>query len=124
MQYSPKLKKAMEEIKAIVTKYDIGAMVIIHTPDHSEYYMNISPSYSCAKHDGDTVRIKAKLKDFNGDKKAWQLKVTDTSNMLSLLGETGGRTALSILNVSKQLDKVVDAEHLDGDHTGHTQQNN
>lgn len=124
MQYSPKLKKAMEEIKAIIRKHDIGAMVILHAPGFSEYYMNISPSYSCAKHDGDTVRIKAKLKDFNGDKKAWQVKVTDTSNMLTHLGETGARTSMSILNVSEQLDKLIDAEHFGGGHSSHTDQNN
>lgn len=114
----------MEEIKAIVKKHDIGAMVVLHTPGHSEYYMNISPSYSCAKQEGDTVRIKAKLKDFNGDKKAWEIKVTDTSNLLTHLGETGARTAMSILNVSKQLDQVIDAEHFGGGHSSHTEQNN
>jgi hypothetical protein len=31
MQYSPKLKKAMEEIKAVLNKHDIAASVILHT---------------------------------------------------------------------------------------------
>lgn len=123
MQYSPKLKKAMEDIKAVLNKYDIAAMVVLHTPGHSEYLMRIDPTYSCAKTDGDSIRIKAKIKDFP-DKKAWEERVSNTSNMLSLLGEVGGRTSINIMEVSKQLDKIVDAEHFDGGHTSHTEQNN
>lgn len=37
MQYNPKLKKAADEIKLILQKYDIAANVILHTPGHSEY---------------------------------------------------------------------------------------
>lgn len=124
MQYSPKLKKAMEEIKMLMLKYDIGGLVVLHTPGHSEYLLRIDPSYSCAKFEGDNIRIKAKLKDFNGDKNKWEEKVAGTSNMLNLIGEVGGRTSLSILNISEQLDKIVDAEHTDGNHSSNTQQNN
>jgi len=31
MQYSPKLKKAMEEIKAILKRDDIAGIVVLHT---------------------------------------------------------------------------------------------
>lgn len=48
MQYSPKLKKAAEEIKQILQKYDIAANVILHTSGHSEYLLHITPTYSCA----------------------------------------------------------------------------
>lgn len=124
MQYSPKLKRAMNEMKMLMLKYDIGGFCVLHTPGHSEYLLRIDPSYSCAKFEGDHVRIKAKLADFNGDKRAWEEKVASTSNMLSLIGEVGGRTALSILEISKQVDEIVEAEHKDGGHTSHTQQNN
>ncbi len=123
MQYSPKLKKAMEEIRDVLNKHDIGAYVVLHTPGHSEYLLKIDPTYSCARFDGDHVRIKALRKDFP-NKQAWEEKVAGTSNMLSLLGSVGGRTAVAILDISKQLDKIVDAEHFDGGHTSHTEQNN
>lgn len=124
MQYSPKLKRAMEEMKMLMLKYDIGGFCVLHTPGHSEYLLRIDPSYSCAKFEGDNVRIRAKLKDFNGDKKAWEEKVASTSNMLSLLGEVGARMSMAILDVSKKVDEIVDAEHNDGNHTSHNQQNN
>jgi hypothetical protein len=126
MQYSPKLKKAMEEIKMILLKYDIGAMVVLHTPGHSEYLLRIDPSYSCAKFEGDSlIRVKAKLKeDFFGNKEMWTQKVTDTSNMLTLLSEVAMRQGLSLADISKIVDEKVNAEHSGGDHTSHNQQNN
>lgn len=126
MQYSPKLKKAMEQIKAILKEHDIAAMVVLHTPGHSEYVIRIDPSYSCAKFEGeDRIRVKAKLKeDFAGDKNAWEQTLSDTSNMLSLIGEVGARVSMSILEISKTVDEKINAEHRNGGHTSHNQQNN
>lgn len=123
MQYSPKLKKAAEEIKAIIKKYDIAALVVLHTPGNSEYLMAIDPSYSCAKFEGDNLRVKAKKKDYPSIE-AWKQKIADTSNMLNLIGTTGGQIVMNILELSKRVDEVSGAEHDDGDHTSHTQQNN
>lgn len=46
---SPKLKQAMEQIKQILQAHDIAAVVVLHTPEHSEFLMKIDPSYSVAK---------------------------------------------------------------------------
>jgi len=125
MQYSPKLKIAMEEIKAILKKHDIAASVVLHTPGHSEYLLKINPSYSCAFCEGNHIRIRAKLQqDFNGDKNAWSQKVSDTYNMIDLLGKVSGETALSLFDIMDLLNKVVEAESFDGGHTSHTTQNN
>lgn len=32
MQYSPKLKVAMDEVKDVLKKYDIAGFVVLHTP--------------------------------------------------------------------------------------------
>lgn len=125
MQYSPKLKKAMEEIKVILKEYDIAALVVLHAPGHSEYLHALSPSYSCAKFNGDELRIRAKLKeDFNGDKKAWKEKISATSNMLRMLAEVGMRESYQLSEVSEKVDKMVGADHTDFDGSSQTQQNN
>lgn len=81
MQYSPKLKTAMERIKAILKEYDIAGAVILHSPGFSEYLIKIDASYSCAKFEADYLRVKAKLQeDFDGDKDAWTQKITYTVN--------------------------------------------
>ena len=90
MQYSPKLKNAMKEINEILNKHDIGGLVILHTPGHGEFLMKVDPTYSCAKLNGNEMRVRAKLQeDFNGDKEAWTKKITDTVNMFETFFEVG-----------------------------------
>ena len=60
MQYSPKLKVAIEEIKQILKNNDIAGFVVIHTPGFSEFLNHVETSYSCAKVQGDEVRLKLK----------------------------------------------------------------
>lgn len=87
MQYSPKLKKAAEEIKEILLKYDIAANVILHTPGFSEYLLHLTPTYSCAWiENGD-----------NGNEAMRNQKIADTLNMFRLLSDTSGHTALALL---------------------------
>lgn len=125
MQYSPKLKKAAEDIKKILKQYDIAGLVVLHTPGFSEFICQVSPSYSCVTLEGDHLRIKAKKTDYP-NKKQWQQKVEDSANMLHLLGNVGGERSLTIMELSKRVDDVIDAEHgTRGDNfTSHTTQNN
>ena len=126
MQYSPKLKMAMEEIKAVLKKHDIGAFCVLHTPGHSEYLMEITPSYSCAKIESSgNLRIRAKLnEDFGGDKKKWEKSIQDTSNMFHLLSHTGENLTLMLNGISNELDKAANASHFGDGHTTNTTQNN
>lgn len=126
MQYHPKLKKAIAEIKTILDREDIAGCVILHAPQFSEFLLKIDPSYSCARFEGDHLRVKAKLKeDFNGDKIAWEQKVRDTSNMLHHLSGITGKTAISLHQISSVVDNAVNATHDGNDgETSHIAQNN
>lgn len=125
MQYSPKLKKAAEEIKLILSKYDIAANVVLHTPGHSEYLLHITPKYSCAWIENDMIRFRARKEDYNGNTMIRDQKIADTLNMLRLLSDTAGQNALALLNVADQFDKKIGANHsTDDGHTSNTTQNN
>lgn len=124
MQYSPKLKKAIEEIKQTLLKYDVAANVILHTPGHSEYLLHITPTYSCAWLENDMVRFRARKEDYKGDTMVRDKKIADTLNMLRLLSDTAGKNALALIEVADQFDKIIGANHEDGGHTSHTTQNN
>lgn len=125
MPYSPKLKKAAEEIKDILKKYDIAANVVLHTPGHAEYLLHITPTYSAAWLENDNIRFRARAADYNGNTMIRNQKIQDTLNMLRLLSDTAGKNALALLNVADQFDKITGAEHGDSDnHTSHTTQNN
>ncbi len=124
MQYSPKLKKAIAEIQHILDKYDIAAFIALHTPGNSEYLNHVNPSYSCAKHEGDTIRIKAKAADYNGDTVIRNKFLSDTTNMFHCLAEVTGKNAVMLMKLSDKLDEITDATHFGGGHSSHTQQNN
>lgn len=124
MQYSPKLKIAMEEMKAIFKKHDIGGFVVLPTPGHGEFLNQLSPSYSCIVVNGDHVRFKSKLADYGGDKKAWERKTTDSLNLLQTVTELGGHIILPLIELTERLEKDLDASGGPGDISSHTTQNN
>jgi hypothetical protein len=129
MEFSPKLKNAAEEIKAILEKHDIAGHVVLHTPGHGEYFTKLDPSYSCAFFDmtpgKEGIRFRARLQeDYKGDSAKRQKAVTDTSNMMNILCTTGGNMLMNLMDAAKMLDKIVDAKHGKGGHSSQTQQNN
>lgn len=124
MQYSPKLKKAMEEMKEILRKHDIAGVVVLHTPGHSEYLNHLNPSYSCASINGEgNLDIKASSKHFSSDAERFN-KIKDTSNMLHLLALPLSTCALNLMDASEKMDKTYPADHFGGGHSSHQSQNN
>lgn len=124
MQYSPKLKTAMDRIKAVLKEYDIAGTVVLHTPGFSEFLLKLDPSYSIAELKGDTIKIKAKKEDFNGDVKARDAALSDTVNMITHFADTNGMVALNMMQVMDMLKKEIDIETNRGNISSHTEQNN
>lgn len=124
MQYAPKLKVAMTEIKAILLKHDIAGVVILHTPGFSEYLNHITPSYSCATLEDSKFMIKAKKEHFKTEEERLE-KLRNTANMMHHLSENNARIAMNMIEASEVTDRFLDADHFGGEgHTSHTQQNN
>lgn len=120
MQYSPKLKIAMEEIKAVLKKHDIAGAVVLHTPGHSEFLMKIDPSWSCAKIERGQIIVRN-----IGFSRAKKKKTAeDTVNMVCLMGETMGRLGLDMLNLEEKLTQTIEIIKFDNGSSSHEQQNN
>lgn len=111
-----KLKIVMDEIKRTLEKHDVAGLVVLHTPGHSEYLLHINTTYSCAKLESGGIRIKALKSDYGGDTERRDRKVADTSNMLSLLGDTGAYISNSVKQISAAVDATVKAEHTNSKH--------
>jgi hypothetical protein len=140
MQYDPKLKMAMEDIKAILKKYDIAAVVVLHniqsvTPKkdgsqhaqgHSEYYLNIEPSYSAAKFNAQTGQLQVKgKKEHYSTVEERNRKIASTVNMAETLAISTGKMAMMVMDMEEMIKKCWPIEYSDpGDDTSHTQQNN
>ena len=121
MDYSPKLKKAMEQIKAVLKEHDIAAVVVLHTPGFSEYLNVLSPSYSCAEVVPGRINFKTGSQHYNGDKAKREKMVADTSNMMHHLSTVTGKISLGLLDASAMIDRAFESEHFGGGHTSHDQ---
>jgi hypothetical protein len=136
MQYSPTLKQAMEEIKAIVKKYDIAAQIALHKADigsshiagFTEYLNFLTPSYSCIEFSKDGNHVTFKLdskKHYEGDKLLRDIKAAATANMLMHFVTNAGSNFMFYNKLKNRLDEAGKAEHdKEGGHTSHNQQNN
>ncbi len=102
MQYDPKLKKAMEQIKVILDEHDIGASIVLHSPGFAEIFMKVNPGYSCAfiaEWKGKQgIRVRTRLaEDFNGDVAKRNKSQEDTVNMFHIMAESVGHQALNFM---------------------------
>lgn len=128
MDFNPKLKNAMAEIKAILDKHDIGGLIILHIPGHGEHLIKIDPSYSCAFIDNTPgiqgVRVRAKLSDYSGDSLKLKNKVEDTVNMFQILTDLTVLRASQLIDVSEMLKSNLDIVKTKGKGSSGIQQNN
>lgn len=127
MQYSPKLKKVMEEIKSLLEENDVAGHVVLHTPGHAEYLMHLTPSYSCLTIDEATgrVRFKSRLQeDHGGDVELQRKTLEGTANMLSSMTNVMGNNSLMIMKLSEIADHTFNTKHSPGQSSSSQQQNN
>lgn len=123
MQYSPKLKTAMEEIKAVLKKHDIAGFVVLNDgAGFSEYLNAISPSYSCAKLSEDGIAFRLKASEV-GKERAKEI-ADGTYNMITHFADMVGRHALMYIEAKELLKSHWGGEDGDSKHTSHDQQNN
>ena len=119
MQYSPKLKNIMEQIKKILKDNDVAAFVVIHENGFSEFINHVETSLSAVKISDTGLHVKLKKNDPNADKIA-----QNTLNMCHHLAKSMGENALMFMNMEDLLIKKWGEYHLPGTFTSNTQQNN
>lgn len=125
MTYSPKLKKAMEEIKAILKKHDIAGFILLHDRQgFTEYLNHINPSYSCAFLQDGQFRVRLKTEELPGGKTQAKLLAEDTYNMVTLMTDVLVIHASGYIDFQKMLKEHWGGEEGTGNHTSHEQQNN
>lgn len=124
MQYSPKLKRVMQEIKDILSRENIAGVVVLHEPGAVEYLVKVDPTYSCAKLQDGKLLMKATADEFGGDTTKRNRLIADTANMLHMTADAIGPIAIALLESSKFIDKHVEARHDGYSHSCHSSQNN
>jgi len=65
---NPEIAPAIKEIHAVLKKYDMAGLIIVANKTHTDYLMEIEPSWSCArleqKDDTIEIRVRSKLVDY------------------------------------------------------------
>jgi hypothetical protein len=93
----PKLKTAVEEIRAVLKRHDIAAMINLGSQTHSEFLLVLDPTWSCMWMESPgLMRIRSKRVDYPS--KAAQEKVMEDSIGLITGFQSTGRTNLANLD--------------------------
>jgi len=121
MRFSPKLKKAMQQIDAILQVNDIAGVVILHTPGHSEYLTRINPTYSCASIVDGGIKFKTDPSDPVPKKKQM---AADTLEMVDALAMQSGQTSLNLLEACELLQKATGMRPGGSSHTSQQELDN
>jgi hypothetical protein len=113
--HDPKLKEAMEEIKVILRKYDVGASVTLVSPTHSEFLYELEPTWSCVRFTNDpkgqpALRFTATLERYGSAEKR-QEAAELTTHMLLQIRDLGGKTFMTFEEVRKQLERFFKIDH-------------
>lgn len=111
----PKLKAAMEEIKAVLTKHDIGGICLLQSKTHGEWLNHITPNWSCARieTDGtnDILRVKAKVADYPS-KEAQQETVRLTVSMLCGFRDGADRVSSNMAAILGMISEHTEIQHI------------
>lgn len=114
MKFNPKLKKAMDEILAVLNKYDINGSIVLHSPGFGEHFMKIDASYSCAKMittaQGPAIQIKAKKEDLD--------IIEDTVNSIIIMKDLLDFHQNVCIGLMKEIQKTLEIDNSPGNHTG------
>lgn len=117
MQYSPKLKKAMQEIEAIIKKNDIAGIVLLHEFNYSEFATIVQPSWSCIAKELQAgnlqLTIRGKKEHFKSGAERDE-KLTKTCNMVHHFAMTCGNIALSLMQLDQECEKKYGTYHTGG----------
>ena len=112
MSSDPKLVQAMKEVRAVLKKHDIAAWVTLYSATHSEFGMEVTPSWSCAywedKEQG-KLRFRAKQKEI-GREKAHAL-ITATCHMIFSMRDLCAKGFQYADNMAKLLQTQVQVDH-------------
>jgi hypothetical protein len=123
LNYSPKLKAVMEEIKPILAKHDLAGCVFLYDNDKGEYFHRLDTKKGVIRMqktpEGELLRFRSKLADFNGDKEAQKQATEHSVGTLRVLCDMMGNSFMMLEGVYQQISQHIDIEHTEGVHTPH-----
>ena len=123
MNNSIKLRTAMEDIKEIIKKYDIGACIYLHDFQNGsgqmDYFHHFTPGYSALEHDpaSGIVKLKINREHHGGSATLRDERVTASINMLDLFTRAIGSQVLAWQPLLEELETRLGTTHTPMEHT-------
>jgi hypothetical protein len=118
----PKLVAAMEEIKAVLKKHDVGAVVVLSSPTHMEFLREYAPTWSCVTVEqhpgGHALRIRAHLADFESPQ-ARKKCLEDSIGMLAGFADALTEEKEQLLVMLKVIGEQIGFDHITKDEGPH-----
>jgi hypothetical protein len=110
-----KLLIARAEIEAVLRKHDVCAHVLIAGRHRLEVMLHLDASWSnlylFSDENGQGLRMRSKIAEYQGDKDQQRQDLEATSGMVRGFGEQLGMAAMAWLHASDQFDAKTGAEH-------------
>lgn len=111
MNYDPKLREAMNEISALMKKYDIGGYVTLVSPTHSEFQFVLDPSWSAIRiEDGEKIRIRVKQAELGVDGAIRKLE--ETVHLVCSVGDLSARAHEGAKTIEKLISEYIEIERF------------
>jgi hypothetical protein len=113
-----RLKIARAEIEAVLKKHDLAGAVVLHTPGMTEWFYDITPSYSCCWIDegGRRLRVRSTGEQYGGDLGAQLNDQAATANMMHGLAMDLSAAAEMFVGVAAVATTMLRAQHQPGQH--------
>jgi hypothetical protein len=115
----PKLIAAMEEVKAILAKHDLTAVVFLGSPSHVEYHYKLHASWTCCRLEEDG-QFKARLKtsDYPSPLEARKV-VEETVGMLAGFADVTQQAHENLSGTLKMFGQRFHIEHVSAEEPRH-----
>lgn len=118
MPYDPKLKEAMAEIKAICDKHDVGGFITLVSQTHSEFRLELAPSWSGLKWEEEGIRFRVKAKELG--KEVARKVAGETCHLVYQLRDRCAQTFMHMDKLTKQIEEHLNVDHkIEGPYEHH-----
>lgn len=97
--YDPRLREAMDEIKYVMKKHDIGGYISLHSKSHSEFQLAIDiPTWSIARfiREGAGVHLKLYTKS----------RHADTENTVAMIASIMDLSGMAFMQCKQLMEKI------------------
>ena len=108
----PKLKEAMAEIRSVCTKHDIAGYITLVSKIHSEFGLEVTPSWSAAYWEDKAkgqLRMKVKTSEVGRDRAKEMLQLT--CHMVYQIRDLCAQGFYYMQTMTELIEKQVEVDH-------------